>query len=48
VLFDAGLYGDKLFEPGNFKRKPLVLTAVTLKKRKYILVQFLPSSHVPK
>lgn len=41
VLFDANLYGKKLFEPGNFKRKPLVLANISLKKRKYILVQFI-------
>ncbi len=40
VLFDADLYGKKLFEPGTFKKKPQVLTEITLKKRKYILVRF--------
>ncbi|MFA6293268.1 MAG: glycosyltransferase family 39 protein [Victivallales bacterium] len=40
ALFDADLYGKKLFEPGTVKRKPLVLTNIKLKKRKYILVQF--------
>ncbi len=48
VLFDAGLYGDKLFEPGNFKRKPLVLTNVSLKKRKNINDQNQTSPHVTK
>jgi hypothetical protein len=41
VLFDANLYGEKLLEPGIFKKKPVVLTEIKFKRNKFILVHFI-------
>ncbi|MEI6420632.1 MAG: glycosyltransferase family 39 protein [Lentisphaerota bacterium] len=48
VLFKEASYAEKLLEPETFKRKSTVLTNITLKKRKYVLVQFMQATAAQK
>lgn len=46
VLFNADFYRRKLHEPGIFTRKTAVLAEVTIKKNRFVLVQFIQPAPV--